>query len=230
MRGIKLLFLISLFSFINGKKLSRNIHLAGLVVDASTLEPVKSANIYSSDMKLLGSTNNDGYYNINLEVNSNGQIEFKLRIEKDKYKMFIDKERWGNLKGYIKFILYLGVSKLNSGVSPFSTFANESIQGGNLSYESVVKGLESIKTKKEFDDQLSELKKGNENSLFKISNHLYIVSNTGWIKIESDKDPISLNNKKVILANQLNSSIKRADIKEMTPVDSKNARFLIYTK
>ena len=97
-------------------------------------------------------------------------------------------------------------------------------------YENVVKGLESIKKEKEFDNQLSALKKENENSLFKISNHLYLVSNSGWIKIESEKDPISLNNKKVIPANQLISTIKRSDIKGMTPVDSKIARLLIYTK
>jgi hypothetical protein len=156
--GIKLLFIISFFSFLNVKNISRNIHLAGLVVDASTLEPVKSANIYSADNKLLCKTNRDGYYNVNFEVNGDGQIEFALRIEKDKYKTYLDKERWGELKGDLKFIVYFGISKLNSDASTFSRFSNNKIESGNLSYENLKNGLESIKTEKEFDDQLSELK------------------------------------------------------------------------
>jgi hypothetical protein len=127
--GIKLLFIISFFSFLNVKNISRNIHLAGLVVDASTLEPVKSANIYSADNKLLCKTNRDGYYNVNFEVNGDGQVEFAL-----------------------------GISKLNSDASTFSRFSNNKIESGNLSYENLKNGLESIKTEKEFDDQLSELK------------------------------------------------------------------------
>jgi len=229
MGGIKLLFLISLFSFLNVKNTSRNVHLAGLVLDASTLEPVKSANIYSSDGELLGKTNNNGYYDVNFEVNPYGQIEFTLKIEKDKYKTFIDKERWGDLHN-VNLILYFGISKLNSEVTAFSRFSNDKNQGGNLNYERVIKGLESIKIQKDFADQISELKKGNENSFFKISENLYIVSNTGWIKIKSDTDHVSINNKKVVLANQLNSLIKRSDINGMTPVDSKDAMFLIHTK
>jgi|GEM_PF-1223087 len=229
MTGIKLLFLITFLSFQNTKYISRNVHLTGLVVDAATLEPVKAANIYSQDKKLLGKTNNDGYYDINFEVNGNGQIEFALHIEKDQYKTFTDKERWADIPGKVSFVLYFGISKSNSDASTFSRFSQDKVDG-RMNYEEALKGFGSVRAEKKFEDQLSDLKKGNENSLFKISNHFYLVSNTGWIKIGSDTDPVSLNNKKVVLANQLNSHIKRADIKGMTPVDSKDAKFLIKTK
>ncbi len=228
--GCILLLVISFFSFINIKNIPRNIHLAGLVVDANTLEPVKSANIYSSTNQLLGTTNNDGYYDISFKANDYGQIEFTIRIDKTKYKTFVDKERWGDLQGQISFILYFGISSINSDIGTFSTFSNEKIQGENLSFESVMKGFEDIKSEKKFDDQLSALKKGNENSFFKISNQSYIVSNSGWIKIKSDTENISVDNIKVILANELNSSIKRSDIKGMTPVESNEATVLINTK
>ncbi|MEO7119477.1 MAG: hypothetical protein ABIY62_00185 [Ginsengibacter sp.] len=226
----KLLFVISFFSFINIKNIPRNIHLAGLVVDANTLEPVKSANIYSSTNQLLGTTNNNGYYDISFKANDYGQIEFTIRINKTKYKTFVDKERWGDLQGQISFILYFGISPINSDIGTFSTFPNEKIQGENLSFESVMKSFEDIKSEKKFDDQLSALKKGNENSFFKNSNQSYIVSNSGWIKIKSDTENISVDNIKVIPANELNSSIKRSDIKGMTPVESNEATVLINTK
>lgn len=231
--AVPLIFLISFFSFKNRNSTNntaRNIHLAGLVVDASTLEPVSSAKIYSSDEKLLGKTNDEGYYNINFQSNNEGQIEFVLKIKKNNYKPFTDKEKWGNFHHNPNFILYFGISKVNDEVNGFSTFSNEAIQNKELNYQMVIKGFESIKSKKAFEDELTDLKRGNENVLFKLSNGLYIASNTGWIKIGSDTDHISLNNKKVVEAKELNSLIKRSDIKGMTPVELKNAKFLIYTK
>jgi len=105
--AVPLIFLISFFSFKNRNSTNntaRNIHLAGLVVDASTLEPVSSAKIYSSDEKLLGKTNDEGYYNINFQANNEGQIEFVLKIKKNNYKPFKDKEKWGDFHHNPNFI------------------------------------------------------------------------------------------------------------------------------
>jgi hypothetical protein len=56
------------------------------------------------------------------------------------------------------------------------------------------------------------------------------VDSNGWIALNSDKDLVSIDNKQVVSADKLNSIVKRKNIKGMTPVDSKDAKFLIRTK
>ena len=56
-------FLVSLvsFSFASGRFPTRVISLAGLVVNAQTLSPVESAQIFDAEGHKLGTTDKNGY-------------------------------------------------------------------------------------------------------------------------------------------------------------------------
>jgi len=80
------------------------------------------------------------------------------------------------------------------------------------------------------NSELSAAKAGNQDVLVKVDNKFYMVDETGWIVISSDKDSILINKKQLVIADQLNGTIKRKDIKWMTPLNAKNTKFAVYTK
>lgn len=209
--------------------ITRNINIAGLVVDSKTMQPIESAEIYGTNEQLLGKTDAKGYYYITLNFSADGEMKFKLKISKKGYNNIIQSEHWGNLSNGIKALMYFGLDKTGTSASnSFSKLVNNSVT--DLGYGNVLKNFDSVKTGKTFDDKLSEAKAGNQDVLIKIDNKLYIIDKTGWIAISSAKDSILINKKQLIIADQLNSTIKRKDIKSMTPLNAKNTRFAIYTK
>lgn len=78
--------------------------------------------------------------------------------------------------------------------------------------------------------ELAKAKEGNEKVSIQLNNHFYIINDFGWLQIDSDQDLISVNDKKNIVASQLNATVKRKDIKDMIPIVSKDAKFAVYTK
>lgn len=227
-----LVLIIALFSFSFASTkapATRAINLAGLVFDAGTLAPVDSAKIYDGDGNLLGVSDKKGYYNVIIHYPKSGEIYFKVKIEKKGYQRFEHSEHWGNL-GDTKTIMYFGLKKSHSIAKSFSSFAGNAPIRNDLGYDNVLRHFDKVKVEKEFNDKLADSKAGNENVLIKINDQFYIVDNTGWIKISSEKDLISIDGERTLTADKLNSIIKREDIKGMTPVDSKDAKFAIYTK
>jgi hypothetical protein len=110
--------------FANKTPAGRNIALAGLVANANTLLPVDSANIYDGENNMLGTTDKNGYFKVSIKYMMSGNIHFKLKIIKQGYQAFLQREHWGDLSGNIKNILYFGLKESKSKFKPFSTSTN----------------------------------------------------------------------------------------------------------
>lgn len=222
-----LLFVVPMLLFAKKNLEIRNINIAGLVVDSKTLLPIEAANIYGTDEKLLGKTDVRGYFKISLGFIAEGEMRFKLKIIKKGYKDIMQSEHWGNLPGNTQALMYFGLDK-GTGSNSFSKLVNKEI--GGLDYRNTLANFDQIKTARMFDDKLSVAKAGNQDVLVMVDDKFYIVDETGWIAITSDKDSILINNKQLVIADKINSIIKRKNIKWMTPLDAKNAKLAIYTK
>ncbi len=228
--GIKILiFLFGLPIHSIGNLNMRNIDIAGLIVNSQTLLPIESAKIYDSEDKILGVTDKKGYYKIRINYTKSGSVNFRLKIIKQGYHVFFQHENWADISSNMKTKMYFGLQGLNSGINSFSTFAENSINSHDLSYDCVFNNFKKVRDQKEFNDKLEKAKSGNENVFFQIDSKFFIVNDNGWIQIKSEQDSISLNERQVIAANMLNSIIKRKDIKSMTPLVSRNEKFAIYT-
>lgn len=208
---------------------ARNIQLAGLVVNAQTLAPVESAKIYDEENNELGTTDKNGYYKITISYTKSGELDFKLKIIKQGFKTFLQHEHWGNLSDNTSHIMYFGLTTANSNAETFATFANSS-NNNDLSYDNVSANFSKVREQSEFNSKLKNAKAGNENVFIQVDGKFYIVDSSGWIQVNSASDLVSVNNEQVLKADHLNAAIKRKDIKWMTPLDSKEAKFAIYTK
>lgn len=205
----------------------RIIKLSGLIVDATTMQPLKSAKIIGPNGNVIGQTDDMGYYNVKLDYDTPGEIIFKYKIVKDGYKEIVQKEKWGDLNGSIKNTMFFGLSKKSLAES-FSTLS----QNSGTSYPEVLKIFENeIVPNKRLNDKIEVFKKENNGSLFENDGNLYLVNNTGWIALKSRNDLISIDRKKMVPAYKLDGVIKRKQIKWMTPLDDGDeAKFAIYTK
>lgn len=203
----------------------RNIDIAGLVVDAQTLLPIKGAAIYDAQNNVLGTSNAKGYYKIQLAYKQSAPLNFRLKIVKRGFVTFHQHENWADQPGDAKGLFYFGLKKVHGRAASFST-----LQHGSLDYNNVNAGFEKVRDERTFYNKLAAAKAGNQKVLLRIDTGLYIVDKTGWNKINSEKDIIALNGRQLVAAGQLNSLIKRRDIKGMTPVAGKEEKFAIDTQ
>ncbi len=219
---------LTIFSFTLKSRFSvRNIYLAGLVVNAENLSPIEAADIYDTEHRRLGSTDDKGYFNINLPYTSDGAIHFKLTVEKKGFQSFHQSENWGNIFGSIQTAMYFGLKASHSKADSFSELNN---QVTDLDYTHIFTAFDKVKAEKAFNDKLAQAKAGNENVLLQVDHDYYIVDKGGWIKIVSPEDLVMVNNQKAIPASQLNAVVKRSHVRSMTPVTSEEAKFAIQTR
>ncbi|ANI88723.1 hypothetical protein A9P82_05155 [Arachidicoccus ginsenosidimutans] len=209
---------------------SRQINLAGLVVDAETKTGIAFAKIYDNKNHFLGESDKNGYFKISIDYNKEGEIQFALNLSASGYKKFRDKEHWGDLRNP-KTCIYFGLQKIGSHAEAFSQLGNND----DLNYETVSTEFSNLKKEIDAQDLLKEkiakAQKGNENVLINIGNDLYLTDNSGWIKINSLNDVIAVNENQYVTADQINSVIKRKDIKFMSPLDKGlKAQYEIDTK
>lgn len=225
-RGISLLIIFSLSAF-SRKTIAqvRNIDIAGLVVDAQSLLPVEGATIYDAQNTVLGTSNAKGYYKIQLIYKQSGPLNFRLKIVKRGFVTFHQHENWADQPGDARGLFYFGLKKVRGRAASFS-----SLQHGDLSYDNVYAGFAKVRDERAFYNKLAAAKAGNQKVLLRIDTGLYIVDKTGWIKINSEKDIVALNDRQLVTADKLNALIKRKDIKGMTPVTGKQEKFAIYTR
>ena len=94
--------------------------------------------------------------------------------------------------------MYFGVQKSGSAAKPFSSLANGNTN--DLGYNSVLKGFDKVKKDRDFDHKLESAKAGNENVLVQVDGKYYIVDSNGWIELHSDKELVSIDNKRVVQA------------------------------
>lgn len=219
-----------LFSFLPSTSYckTRKINISGIVIDAESLNPLENANLFDSNENLIGVSDSKGYYRGIIETNEIGEITFKIKVKKAGYNSFIQNEHWGNLSGELNATYYFGL-KSNSLKStfPFSElFTNIS----NNTYESVKSGLEVVLEKLNFEKKIENLKKGNNHIFFNLDGKFYVVSNTGWIEINSENNHILLNGKKDVLANDLNNLLGRNKIKNMSTTAKASYSVEIFTE
>jgi len=225
--GSLVAFFALLALFTSARLAERVVNLAGLVVNAQTMSPIESVEIFDGSGYKLGSTDKNGYYKISFNADATGDIRFELKVSKKGFQTLNQNEHWGNL-GNAQNIMYFGLKASGSSARSFSSLANGS--ANDLGYDNVLKGFDKVRKDRDFENKLEAAKAGNENVLVQVEGKYYIVDSNGWIELHSDKDMVSIDNKQIVSADKLNSTLKRKNIKGMTPVDSKDAKFLIHTK
>ena len=228
----KLLVVLTLFSIQCVKAQSKKslqmktINIGGIVVDAESLSPMQGAKIYNkSNSKLLGTTNSKGYFQGSINHQDNTEIYFSLIIVGNEgYEVLIQKEHWGDLYGDLQAMYYFGLKKENN---PSSSFSKVSLIENDISYEYIHNQTDEINKEVNLNKAITKSANNNENVFFEVQGKYFIVSNTGWIKIKSKEDLISVNGVKTVPASELNKLIKRKSITYMSPVDSENASYEI---
>jgi BlaR1 peptidase M56 len=216
----------------NESMVMRNIEIAGLVLDAESLLPIEGAIIYDKNFGVLSQTDKDGYFKANLDYAKTKEgIYFGFKVGKDDYITFNQDENWGIQPSKIGAIYYIGISKKTAKSSSFSKLflnsSDSSINSVLANFESI---KENIKNQIEFNKKAEIAKRGNEEVFISIDENYYIVSNSGWIKLNSKNDLVSIDGRRSIPAFKLNSVVKRKIIKGMTPLSSENIPFEIYTE
>jgi hypothetical protein len=98
-----------------------------------------------------------------------------------------------------------------------------------LSYDNVYNNFNKVRAEKLFNNQLESAKAGNEKVFIQIEGNFYLVNKSGWIRVNSEKAMVSINDEKQLPAHELNAVTKRKQIKWMTPVQGKEEAFAIYT-
>lgn len=204
------------------------IQIAGIVMDAENLNPLENAKLYDEQGKLISTTDTKGYFVGKVNYSGKNAIHFKIKIEKKGYLSFTQKENWGNLGSEIQSIYYFGIEKIGSKVKNNSF--SEMKFNKDLTYDSVLSGFGSVKDKISFNHKLESAKYNNENVFFTIDQEYLILNNGGWLKITSPNDNVSINKRRTVKASELNSLIKKNQIKGMTPSESKDYSYEIYTK
>lgn len=208
---------------------ARTIAIAGLIVDAQTMQPLESAEVDDVNGNRLGVTDKNGYYKISFNVAETGDIKFGVKIKKEGYRPAAQNDHWGDLPDGFGTYFYFGLQKNGSNVKSFSQLGRSS--GGNhaLDYDGVMNGFKKVHADNTILAGLEKAKQGNENVLFQVAGKYYVVDAGGWIALDSDKDMVSVDDKKLIRADELNAVIKRKNIHSMTTVDAADHKVAVYT-
>ncbi len=203
---------------------ARVVEIAGLVIDAGNLNALENAKLYDEKGLLIATTDSRGYFKGNIEYPDNGAIHFKIKVQKSGYQSFVQTENWGNLGNNIRCAYYFGITKNDS--KPFSEMSFTK----DLSIDSVIAGLIKVKEKTYFSKKIETAKKDNQQVFFKIDSEYYLINDGGWLKIASPDDLISIDKNRIVKASEINSLIKRKQIKGMSPSELKEYSYEIYTK
>lgn len=217
---------ISLISNLKATTTFKTINIAGIVIDSKTMQPVSNATIFDEKNNKVASTDNKGYFNTKLNYPDNGKIGFNFKIEKEGYQSFVQRENWGDVRA-TNTVYYFGLQQ--NGIDN-GAFSEMSSSKNDISYAAISPGLKDVMEKLKFRDKIDVAKKGNDNTFFEIDGSFYLINNFGWIKLKSKEDKVIINKNETVPAFELNKKIKRKDVKRMTPSESGENIFEIYTK
>ncbi len=205
---------------------SRAIQLAGLILDSETLLPLENAIITDSEGSTLAKTDNKGYYNIEFQVSSSGEIFFDFNVVKEGYISTTQIQHWGNLQGKISSAIYIGLRQDESSASQLSSLVPNL---KNLDYETIRTNYPEVKKDFVLAKKIEASKKGNQNVFMQIDKDFYLLSDS-WIRLNSKNDLVLVDDETIVPANTLNNIIKRNQIMGMTPFGPGNkANYAIYT-
>lgn len=224
-----IVFSVSLNASEAGLKIKKTdmIEIAGLVVDAANLNALENAQLYDEKGLLIATTDAKGYFTGKINHPGDGPVHFKIRVEKKGYTTFIQEENWGNLGNVIRSTYYFGITQKDSrAANAFS----EMTFNKDFSFDSVLSGFRAVKEKLDFKNKIEAAKSNNQKVFFEIGSEYYLISNGGWLKISLPEDLISIDKNRIVKASEINSFIKRKQIKGMSPVDSKGYSYEIYIR
>jgi hypothetical protein len=211
------------------------ITIAGIVVDAASLQPVEGARVVCDKNNTVAITDKRGFYTIQLSAEK-GEFQFKLKVEKDGYKVIFDQEHWGDLSekktaaGYSRSLLYFGMRKKADKDNNFVLPLKAGKTTDALDYEAVLSGLTIIKENRQsfFANKIDSLKKNNQLVLLQYGDKFYMVSNGGYVAIGSIEDVV-LVDRLPVKAKELNDRLKRSNIKSLSPAESGSSYKAIIT-
>ena len=213
----------------NGGNPREVVSIAGLVVEAGSMQPIEGARVVCSKSNNVAVTDKRGYYIIQLAPNR-GEFQFSLRIEKDGYKTLSDKEHWGNFSNkeietrYSKSLIYVSLGK-NDG--PGKIFVLPETAGETsdaLGYENVLAAFELVKDNQQRASKIDSLKKNNQLVFLEVSSEYYIVSRGGHVRISSAEV-----DGKLIKAKELNARLKRSGIRSLSTAENGSAYKAVIT-
>lgn len=171
----------------------KTVAVAGLVVDAQTMQPIANAALYCKERNISLNTDERGYYLLQLPV-ENKPLHFTLQVTKEGYQSFHQTENWGNFSEpqtydrFSKSIEYFGLSK--SGQGSFSSL-NHAADIAGVSYEAVAARLGEVYKWRSAD---------------RYSNVPQDTNSKGYI--------INVQGKTVVVKNKSGKEIKRIPLKE----------------
>ncbi len=161
----------------NGK----TVAVAGLVVDAKTLQPLADASIYCKEKNISIRTDDKGYYLLQLPF-ENKPLQFTLQVTKDGYKPFHQTENWGNFYQehvytlYSKSVEYFGLSNNEGG--GFSSLGSTTDARG-IEYAAVASKLPEIfnRNSSYYDETIVRDTFNSKGYLIYVKNNTVIVKN-----------------------------------------------------
>lgn len=203
----------------------KSIELAGLIIDAETLKPIAHATIDDGSGAAPATSDSEGYFTMSLPDQGGEEIRFRLKIQKEGYEPLVEQEHWGRT-GKAGAVFYFGLRPRKSSLDSFSEMPTDLT---DTSFPNVKKNFESVKEEVMLENKIANAKKGNEHVFFEIDHTFFLVNESGWIKLATREDKISIDGTKVVPASQLNTIVKRKKVKGMTPVVSEEAVVRIRT-
>lgn len=230
--SLTLVFLLLSFIPLNAKcsaYKARTVTVAGLIIDAVTRAPLADAKVYGETGNFIASTDSRGYFKGAVSNLGGGPVRFSLKIEKEGYSSFTQKETWADMGDNISAIYYFGLEK-KAGGKRNKAFSELISSTKDTSYVSVVSGFGKFEEQLNFRNNLEATKQGNEKVFITIGDKYYLVNDSGWILLSSPEDKISVDGKAIVTASEINSRLKRKQIRRMTPSESKDFSFEVYTR
>lgn len=132
------------------KEESKTVSVAGLVVDASSMQPLDHATIYCREKNITAVTDERGYYLMELPY-ENKPLQFTLQVSRKGYSGLYQTENWGNFYEdhirslYGNTIELFGLTKTAMGNRGFSTLAGNVPDKKGLNYDYIVTRLDQLK-------------------------------------------------------------------------------------
>lgn len=135
----------------------KQVAVAGLVVDAITMQPLGNATIHIKEKNITVTTDDRGYYLVTMPVETK-PLHFTMLVSKKGYSPLLQTENWGNFSEahtydrYSKTIEFFGLSAGGKENRSFSTLAGNAPGMEGLSYESVLRKLEEVRNRQYQED------------------------------------------------------------------------------
>jgi hypothetical protein len=207
------------------------ITTTGLIVDAETLEPLASAKITIQDLKIAVSTDDKGFYKVQIPYEKL-PLNYTMVVIKDGYELFkifggYEENKNSVHTNSIGDVEFIGINKKDKKGSFIHAMdgANENV--ASFGYDSVLARFEDFKLSNQRQRKLEQLKMGNEKVFFIIDGHSYVTAqNTQAASISSETDIVQVNDKPMP-AEEVNRSIQR---KNVTVVGSKKGILYLYVQ